>query len=259
MNHVCKNCGSHYKGNFCSECGQKHNVSSFTFKHIFQEAFHAFTHADKSFLVMVKKLVLNPGKVAYEFIIEGRRKKYYNPFAFFVVITAIAAFIQNKDLAIKEAVFHDNNEYGHVFNVYSKVLSLIAIPLIAFIIWLLHFKKPRLRYSEYTVFAMMLMALKSIVDIFTSSISYFSTALFKKYFVADDNLLYAALVIAYIAYANYEFHKKMKKSSLLQSALTGIGFIIVQVAIAMFVVWAILRDFHGLGIFSMFGISFKSQ
>ncbi len=256
MNHVCKNCGQHYRGNFCSECGQKNNVAIFTFKHIFEEALHAFTHADKSFLVLVKKLLLYPGKVAYEYIVEGRRKNYYNPFAFFVIITAIAAFVESKDLALKETLFHANNEYGHVFNVYNKALSLVTIPLVGLVIWLIHTKCPRLRYSEYTVFAMMLMSVKNITDIIIASINYFITAVSEHYVSLDEYMLYPFLIVIYISYANYDFHTKMKTSSLWQSVVAGIGFAAAQVGVAMLVVWAILRNFHGLGIFSMYGISF---
>lgn len=257
MTHICKNCNHHNNGNFCSECGQKFSVTSFTFKHILHEAFHAFTHADKGILVLMKKLILNPGNVAYEYIAEGKRKKYFNLFTFFVFITAIAAFAENKELAIKETVFHDNNEYGHLFNIYSKLLLLVTIPLVAFIIWLLHDKKNGFRYSEYTVFAMVLMSVKSMFDIVANTINYFLTAFFKIYGGVHENLFYAAFLIAFIAYANYGFHQKLKKSSWLRSILTGIGFCVVQVAITMFIVWAVIRDFNGLGVFSMYGIYFS--
>jgi Protein of unknown function (DUF3667) len=257
MINTCQNCGNHNKGNFCGECGQKFSVTSFTFKHIFQEAFHAFTHADKGILVLIKQLILNPGNVAYEYIAEGKRKKYFNLFTFFVFITAIAAFVESKELAIKESIFHDNNEYGHAFNIYSKILLLIIIPLVGFVIWLLHDKKNGFRYSEYTVFAMVLVSIKSMFDIVANTINYFLTAAFKVYGSVHENLFYAFFLIAFIAYANYGFHKKIKKSSWWQSILTGLGFVLVQIAIAMFIVWAIFRDFNGLGIFSMYGIRFS--
>ena len=56
MTHTCKNCSNNFKGDFCNQCGQKYNVSGFTFKHFFEEAFPAFTHADKGVLVLVKAL-----------------------------------------------------------------------------------------------------------------------------------------------------------------------------------------------------------
>ncbi|WP_462249087.1 DUF3667 domain-containing protein [Ferruginibacter sp.] len=259
MIHTCKNCHHNYKGNFCTECGQKNTVTAFTFKHIFQEAFHAFTHTDKGFLVLVKKLLLNPGQVAYEYIVEGKRKKYYNLFTFFVVATAIAAFIESKELAIKETIFHENNEYGHIFNIYSKLLSFVTIPLLGFVIWVFNYSKKSLRYSEYTVLAMIMMSVKSLFDIVVLSINYFITAVFKVYTDLDENLLYAFLLILFFAYTNYNFHKKINPNPWLSSILTGIGFCIIQIAIAMFVIWAVLRNFNGLGIFNMYGIRISTN
>lgn len=257
MTQICKNCNHHNNGNFCSNCGQKFSVTSFTFKHILHEAFHAFTHADKGILVLMKKLIINPGNVAYEYITECKRKKYFNLFTFFVFITAIAAFAEHKELAVKEAVFHDNNEYGQVFNIYSKLLLLITIPMVAFIIWLLHDKKNGFRFSEYTVFAMVLLSVKSMFDIVGNTINYILTAYFKIYGTVHEHPFYAIFLIAFIAYANYGFHKKIKKSSWWQSILAGTGFCVVEVLINMFIVWAVLRHFHGLGIFSMYGIYFS--
>jgi len=252
---VCKNCNSKYQGNFCNNCGQKNTVGRFTFKNIFSEAFHAFTHADKSFLVTLKKVLQNPGKVAYEYIVECRRKKYFNPFTFFLILTAIAAFLGNKELTLNEAVFHDDNEYGRLFNLYSKVLSLATIPVLAFMLWVTNYHKNGLRYSEYTVFAMILLSVLSVLDIFTSSINIFLLLAFKINFSAGNHRVIALVIIILMAYANYNFHKKMFKNPWFRSLLSGVLVCVVQVAISIFVIWAVLRNFDGLGNFTMYGIS----
>ncbi len=254
---ICKNCGVHFKGSFCSSCGQKFNVSAFTFRHIFEEAFHAFTHADKGFLIMLKKLLLNPGKVAFEYIVEGRRKKYFNPFTFFVLVTAIAAFAESKELALKEAIFNINNEYGAAFNIYSKVLLLLTVPAVALVAWLAHFNKPRLRYSEYTVYAMMLLSVKGITDIIIKSINYLLTYFFKQYNGLEDHILYLLLMIIYIAYADIVFHKSMNRGSWWQSILTGILFNIILLLIVLLIIWAVFNRFSGIGHFSWYGIRFS--
>jgi hypothetical protein len=254
---TCKNCNNHYNANFCNQCGQKQTVGSFTFKNIITEAFHAFTHADKSILSLLKKLLTNPGKVAYEYIVECKRKKYFNLFTFFVMITAVAAFFGSKDLAIKESVFHDNNEYGQIFNLYSKLLTLANIPVLALFLWLINFNKKGLRYSEYTVFAMILLSVTSIIDIAGSCINIFITKVFKLYFILDENILYAVFLILFIGYANFSFHKKMYKAPWLKSLLSGLAFSVVQAFIAIFTIWAFIRNFNGLGNFSIYGISIR--
>lgn len=251
----CKNCDRKYQGDYCNHCGQKGTVDRFSFAHIFSEAFHAFTHADKSFLVTLKKLVQDPGQVAYEYIVECRRKKYFNLFTFFLIITAIAAFLGSKDLAITESVFHDNNEYGQMFNVYSKLLSLATIPVLAFMLWLINYGKPGLRYSEYTVFAMILMSVLSVLDIISSCVNIFFTVLFKQYVTTGNHLAFALVTILLMAYANYGFHKRMYNKPWLRSLLSGVAVCLVQVAVSVFVIWAVLRNFNGLGNFSMYGFS----
>ncbi|MEP6583851.1 MAG: DUF3667 domain-containing protein [Ginsengibacter sp.] len=253
MDHTCSNCSNTFDGKYCNSCGQSVNVPRFTLNHIFEEAFHAFTHADKSFIGFVKDLILNPGKLSWEYIAERKRKKYFNPFTFFILINAINAFVEGGDLNLKENLFHFNNEYGHIFNVYSKVLSLVIIPVFAFIIWLIHLKKPRLLFSEYTVFAMIIVSLYSVVETFVHVINYLGTSLRHSSVSVEDNILYPILFAIYVAYANYSFHKKMNKNSWPKSILAGIFFFAVQFAVQLFVIWSI-RGFNGLGHFGIFGI-----
>lgn len=255
MLNTCRNCNHHFKGNFCNECGQKQAIGTFTFKNIFTEAFQAFTHADKGIIKLLKNLLINPGRVAYEYITEGKRKKYFNLFTFFVIITAVAAFVENKDIAVKEVFFKVGNEYGQVFNVYSKVLTLLTIPLLAFVLWLINRTKDSLRYSEYTVFAMILMSVKSIIDIIARLVNLVFTGVFKLYTAVDENIFYAVFLMLFMGYASYNFHKRKIKNPWFRSLLSGFAFCIIQAALIIFIVWAILRNFNGLGIFSIYGIS----
>ena len=257
MTNTCKNCGIKFNGNFCNQCGQKNNPGRFSFKHIFEEVFHAFTHADKGFLSILAKMAIDPGKVAYEYIVEEKRKKYFNLFTFFVLITAVAAFVENKDLALQESVFHNNNEYGYLFNIYSKGLLIITIPILAAFLWLINHRKNGLMFSEYTVFAMVLMSVKSMVDIIVKSLNYLGTAFFSRQGDLDNNIGYAIFLIAIMSYANYSFHKNLRQGSIPKSLLTGICFCAIQAGISIFIVWAVLNDFKGVGIFDMYGIRFS--
>ena len=257
MEHVCKNCGNSFNGKFCNSCGQKFDVPQFTYKHIFEEGFHAFTHADKSFLAFIKKILISPGRVAYEYIIERKRKKYFNPFTFFLLVTAINAFMEGAELHLKEKLFHYNNEYGQIFNIYSKVLSLICIPLVALAFWLVHFKKPRFLYSEYTVFAMMLLSMFSLVEIFSHAVNYSVTALAHSSFSLGGNLIYLIISVAYLAFADYQFHVKAGKSSIIKSILCAVLFFAVMFAIEVFIIWGVINGFQGIGSFSMYGIRFN--
>lgn len=257
MEHVCKNCGKEFSGHYCYNCGQKFNVPRFSFKHIFEEAFHAVTHTDKSFLTYAYKLITKPGLLAYEYIVERKRKKYYNPFTFFLLIIAINVFTRGSELDLKDELFNQNNEYGHIFNLYSKVLTLIIIPIVAFVVWLIHARKKKLYYSEYTVFTMILMSLLSIIDIIVSGVNYLLSLWMKKDISIEDNFIFLVLAIAYLAYADFQFHKPLRNATVFKSTLTGIAIFIVQIIVYVFIIFAFIRHFEGIGNLYFYGIRLK--
>ena len=254
MENECKNCGNRFNGKYCNNCGQKFDVTQFTFKHIFKEAFHGFTHADKSFIFFAKKLLINPGKLAYEYIIQRKRKKYFNPFSFFVLITSLNALIEGIDLNLKEKLFHYGDTYNHFFNIYNKIFSIVTIPVVAFAIWLIHRHKTKVRYSEYTVFVMILFSLFGMVGIFVHALNYLITIITHRYVSIDNTMLFLGVMIAYMAYASFQFHTKLNNSSIFKSILSGLFFFVVFMVIELLAVFAILNHFKGIGIFDLFGI-----
>lgn len=61
--------------------------------HISHDMLHAFTHADKGFFFLMLQLFKKPGTVAREYILEGKRKKYFLPFQYILILGAIATFV----------------------------------------------------------------------------------------------------------------------------------------------------------------------
>ena len=61
--------------------------------HIGHELAHAFTHADKGFLHLLVEMFKRPGIVAREYILEGKRKRYFTPFQYILVIGTVATFV----------------------------------------------------------------------------------------------------------------------------------------------------------------------
>lgn len=90
--HICPNCDNQFTGQFCNNCGQKlpHRI---TIRHIGHDLAHAFTHTDKGFFHLMIQLFKKPGKVAREYIVEHKRKRYGTPFQYIIIIGTIATFI----------------------------------------------------------------------------------------------------------------------------------------------------------------------
>lgn len=153
---------------FCGSCGQKTNTHRLTLGHFFHEFFHAFTHADKGIFHLLFGLLIRPGVVAREYI-EGKRKKYFNPFTFFLIMMGIyvlsnrifnpepieihvPASIMNipneaaKNKAI--AMFIRGGEVRNFTSANGNIISMIAIPMIALIFWL-SYRKRKFNYAEH--------------------------------------------------------------------------------------------------------------
>lgn len=77
---------------FCSACGQKSNTHRLSLAHFLHEGFHAMTHADKGIFHLLKCLTIRPGSTAREYL-SGRRKAYFNPFTFFLLIMGVFVFL----------------------------------------------------------------------------------------------------------------------------------------------------------------------
>ncbi|RYY49397.1 MAG: DUF3667 domain-containing protein [Chitinophagaceae bacterium] len=90
--HTCPNCNNEFEGFFCNICGQKepHRI---TMSHIGHDLAHAFTHADKGFFYLMGQLFIRPGIVAREYILEGKRKRYFLPLQYLLILGTIATII----------------------------------------------------------------------------------------------------------------------------------------------------------------------
>jgi nucleoside diphosphate kinase len=158
--HTCRNCDNHFSGAYCNKCGQKlaHRI---TMGHIAHDITHAFTHADKGFFHLMLGLFKNPGKVAREYIIEEKRKRYFTPFQYVLIIGTIATFVvvnshymenamkmmamtdpaNSQQAAIMQQVSYLQSKYYNIF----ILLQLPFMSLATF--WL--YRRHRLNYAEH--------------------------------------------------------------------------------------------------------------
>ncbi|MDT0558967.1 DUF3667 domain-containing protein [Ichthyenterobacterium sp. W332] len=83
---TCKNCNSDFFGSYCNNCGQRKSVNKVTFSEISQDFIDTVFSVNAPLWVTIKALFLNPGKLFREYL-AGKRKAFYKPVAFFVLIT----------------------------------------------------------------------------------------------------------------------------------------------------------------------------
>jgi len=187
MKITCKNCETlNYPDfNYCTNCSQKVNLHRINAHEIFHEIVHYFTHADKGIFQLIKELALKSGIVAKEYI-NGKRKKYFPPLNFFLLIAAIFVFISNipkeevpldkqkentelnsiTNTAQKEKMIHlyeRKEKVNHFIRKYSNLMAMMALPLIAFFFWLFY-KKENYNYTEHLVAGMYMLGFCILIN-----------------------------------------------------------------------------------------------
>ena len=102
---VCSNCGASLTGEYCADCGQRHEPHIHTMTHFAGEAFESITHADSRLWRTLWYLLAKPGRLTREFF-DGRRATYLPPFRLYLVIS-VAFFIigpsEDSNIAIKDS------------------------------------------------------------------------------------------------------------------------------------------------------------
>lgn len=88
----CKNCAEPLQGRYCRNCGQRSSVDRVTFKETFQDLADSVFTVSAPLWVTIKKLIVNPGEMMRDYL-SGRRKTYYKPVSFFVLMTLIFLFV----------------------------------------------------------------------------------------------------------------------------------------------------------------------
>ncbi len=175
----CKNCNAVFTGKFCNNCGEKARVQDDkSLKHIFHEGFHFISHWDGTLLNNIRAIWTAPGKFSQEYC-DGIRKKYFKPLSFilfliiiYLLFPAFRGLLMSLD-SYSEMPFPRNyiankiaetqlekklsfEELAIVFRnkgaVISKFLLPTIIPAIAFISFLIAFRRRRF-YFDHFIFA----------------------------------------------------------------------------------------------------------
>jgi hypothetical protein len=177
MTLTCKNCNTSFDGRFCPMCSQRADTHRLSLGHFAHELLHAITHTDKGILFLIKELSFRPGHVVREYI-EGKRKKYFNPFSFLLIMLALQILAYNKtDLlsaltdksaemirsmgsSIKYEDVAKEMDQARIKSEkaveYNKALNLILLPILALMTWLL-FRKSKFNYTENLIFHFFIM------------------------------------------------------------------------------------------------------
>lgn len=254
MEAICKNCETAYAENYnyCPNCSQKSKLHRLTLHDIIHEAIHYFTHADKGLFQLIRDLVLKGGTVAREYI-DGRRKKYFPPLNFFLIIAALNLFAINvdessdrPDVAREQAMkaYHiqtseQKETFLSIYNRQTEAITfikhnsnktvLVMLPLMALVFWLFY-RKEKYNFTEHMVAGMFMYGFCTLVFVVMSLINLI--------FKFDVNVIYGLtllLQLFYFAWFYYRFMGHRRRLRAYFASFTAILAVFVFTGIAVMI------------------------
>jgi Protein of unknown function (DUF3667) len=159
---VCNNCSLPFEGNYCSHCGQKASVGRLRMHEIVHDLVHAVTHAEKGIVRLAKELLFFPGKL-YAGYFSGKRKTYFSPVAFFLLLMGLALFFGDKLIRYEGAVAGRSNQFELTLFSLQKIRYLVFIPLISLLT--LAFFHKRFNLAECLAFWFLCMGMVVLVEL----------------------------------------------------------------------------------------------
>jgi hypothetical protein len=173
---TCKNCGHHFSGHYCNQCGEKvYTDHDKAVGHLVEEGLHFVTHFEGKFFVTLKSILFHPGRLSQDYC-AGIRKKYFKPLSFFLLLVILyLLFPILRGLNMKLADHMSNRYYGdyaaltihHVSAAHgwsldevtkkfesasgkvSKFLLFIIIPVMAGVSWAALHRRKRLFFDHF--------------------------------------------------------------------------------------------------------------
>ncbi|MBC7826679.1 MAG: DUF3667 domain-containing protein [Chitinophagaceae bacterium] len=180
----CLNCNTalEHGQRFCPTCGQSTKTHRLSITHFFHEAFHAVTHADKGVFHLLKCLSIRPGTTAKEYL-QGRRKAYFNPFTFFLLIMGVFVFLNmyfnpprktvEPDTRVLARIPTETGKQNYIATMdrvdrvsgftrnNGNILAMVAVPYISLITWAF-FRKREYNYAEHLAANMMFITFSNL-------------------------------------------------------------------------------------------------
>lgn len=87
--HTCVNCGNHFTGKFCNNCGEKvYSQHDKKVLHFVEEGVHFITHFEGTLFTTLKTIFTKPGQLSSDYC-NGIRKKYFKPIPLFLLLVVL--------------------------------------------------------------------------------------------------------------------------------------------------------------------------
>lgn len=176
MNIVCKNCNHHFKGNYCSNCGQTADTHRLNVHFLWQDIKKGLFHFDEGILYSFLQLFTRPGNSIREFI-EGKRKKHFKPLSLVIVwATAYALLYHTFHLNFVNSIESENLNAAKANDWITNHFAWITLSTIPFyaLVTFIVFKTEKYNFIEHLVLNAYLSAQRLSIHIILFPLTYFS-------------------------------------------------------------------------------------
>jgi len=209
-------------------------------------------------------LFFKRGLVAFEYI-EGKRKKYFPPLNFFLLIAAVFVFVATQTAEITPAniieahpeinqiadpvkkqqitgIYERQLRVRHFTTKYSNLMAMCSLPLTALVFWVFY-KKAKYNYIEHLVAGMYMLGFCILIyALIIMPLCFFLN--FEDYV---ETLLFFLLQFGYFAVFYYGFLRKTTKLQFVKTlGVSFINLLLWFVLSASMVRFYIVSGFGGL-------------
>lgn len=200
---TCKNCGNDFKGNYCSDCGQKSGIERLNLKYLLHNLFHATTHLDAGYIHTIKELTFRPGHFIREYL-KGKRSHHGDPVFMLLILGGLCSVLYNH-YHLKTLSSVDISTFKGDMQMFSMKFFALAFLGYSLLFSLADFFI--FRYKGYNFIELFVMNLFACIEILFVFILLVPFWLFFK-----DTDLYAYLrllvifsVLCYLVFVRYQF------------------------------------------------------
>jgi hypothetical protein len=113
----CLNCGTHLRGQYCGNCGQRSRSRLIKLRELISEAFGDLFEIDSRLWQTIVPLVIRPGRLTYDYL-QGRRARFMPPFRMYLVLSLIFFVV---------VFFNPREELGFFYKIPSQQETAAAI------------------------------------------------------------------------------------------------------------------------------------
>lgn len=247
---------------YCLRCGQRAHLHRLTFSHLFHEAIHFFTHADKGIFFTLRELTVRPGKVVREYI-YGKRRKYFPPLNLMLILAGLYVFslslftppyqvqytnaLRQQVDAIKDetkrkiaaARVARSEKVQNGVTKYSNILFMLASPLLGWVMWLFY-RRGTINYTEHVVANLYFVAYTSLfMTLLIAPLNY----------LLNNPIVFYLLLLVYlifeIGYRTMAYSQMMEARSVrgkLKAFVASFVLVVVYLFVSYFILFNYIRS-----------------